>query len=374
MKDDRINVGIIIGGRSVECEISLISGLQAYFAIDKKKYNPTILYLDKNNHLFVGKSLTDLNTYKTDLKKDLEEVFLTNQHSQVYYHTLKHPRKKYPIDVFVPVVHGYGVEDGTISGYLDMYQAIYTSSQLISSAIIQDKATTKALLDKYQLPNIAYQIVNEGVPFHLEIELPVIIKPAYLGSSIGIQIVKEEAGLTGAINEAFKYTDRLVIEKALTSFKEYNCAIFKDRDELVLSCIEEVTHTSDILSFVDKYENELNKLSNASNRIIPALIDDELANKIQNLTRQLYLLFNLSGVVRIDYLYDDINHKLYINEINNIPGSLAFYLFEPLGLTFTELLSKLIHNAIINKSVKNQKITTFKSNILTKKSSKLMNK
>ena len=213
MKDDRINVGIIIGGRSVECEISLISGLQAYFAIDKKKYNPTILYLDKNNHLFVGKSLTDLNTYKTDLKKDLEEVFL------VYYHTLKHPRKKYPIDVFVPVVHGYGVEDGTISGYLDMYQAIYTSSQLISSAIIQDKATTKALLDKYQLPNIAYQIINEGSPFHLEIELPVIIKPAYLGSSIGIQIVKEEAGLTGAVNEAFKYTDRLVIEQVIKCLK-----------------------------------------------------------------------------------------------------------------------------------------------------------
>ena len=133
-------------------------------------------------------------------------------------------------------------------------------------------------------------------------------------------------------------------------------------------------HTKDILSFIDKYETDLNKLSNATNRIIPALIDKELETKIKELTSKIYTLFHLKGIVRIDFLFDNLENKLYINEINNIPGSLAFYLFEPLGISFTELLNMLIHNAMITHHQKSQKITTFQSNILTKKSSKLMKK
>ena len=374
MKDDRIHVGIIIGGRSVECEISLISGLQAYYAMDKSKYHPTIFYLDKNNHLFVGETLNDINTYKLENIKNLKEVFLHHENNQVYYHYVKRPKKKFPIDVFIPVVHGFGVEDGTVVGMLDLMGAIYSASDVIPSAIVQDKVATKALLDKFMLPNIAYQVLYENHPLESDLSFPVIVKPSYLGSSIGINVAKNEQELADALKEAFAYTDEVLVEKALTDFKEFNCAAICDHHQVITSCVEEVMHTKDILSFIDKYETDLNKLSNATNRIIPALIDKELETKIKELTSKIYTLFHLKGIVRIDFLFDNLENKLYINEINNIPGSLAFYLLEPLGISFTELLNMLIHNAMITHHQKSQKITTFQSNILTKKSSKLMKK
>lgn len=374
MKDDRIHVGIIIGGRSVECEISLISGLQVYYAIDKSKYHPTIFYLDKSNHLFVGKALSDINTYKLEDIEKLKEVFLHHENNQVYYHYIKRPKKKFPIDIFIPVVHGFGAEDGTIVGMLDLEGAIYSSSDVIPSAIVQDKVATKALLDKFKLPNIEYQVMYENNQLENNISFPVIVKPSYLGSSIGINVAKDQQELANALKEAFSYTDKVLVEKALTDFKEFNCAAICDHNKIITSCVEEVMHTKDILSFIDKYENDLNKLSNATNRIIPALIDKKLENEIKELTSNIYTLFHLKGIVRIDFLFDNIEKKLYINEINNIPGSLAFYLFEPLGISFTELLNILIHNAMITHHQKSQKVTTFRSNILTKKSSKLMKK
>lgn len=374
MKDERIRVGIIIGGKSVECEISIISGLQAYYAIDREKYNPTIFYLDKNNRLFVGKSLCNIDTYKLEEIIDAKEVFLQRENHQVYYSYLKKPKKKFPIDVFIPIVHGFGVEDGTLCGMLDLYGAIYTSSDVIPSAIVQDKVATKALLDKFTLPNLPYKVIQKNTKLESNIIFPLVVKPAYLGSSIGINIANNKEELDDALDEAFLYTNEVLLEKALTNFKEYNCAAILDHEKIITSCVEEVTHTKDILSFVDKYENDTNKLQDATNRIIPALIDEKLQTKIKQLTSKIYTLFQLKGVVRVDFLFDNIENKLYINEINNIPGSLSFYLFEPMGISFTELLNILIHNAMIYHHQKTQKITTFKSNILTKKSSKLMNK
>lgn len=375
--NDLINVGIIIGGRSVECEISLISGLQAYLALDNTKYNKTILYLDKNNNLYVGDKLSDLSTYKEEVITGLTKVELINIDNQVYYYNVLKPRKKYPIDIFIPVVHGYGVEDGTISGFLDMYDAIYTSSDLIASATIQDKVLTKTLLDKYNINNVEYEVINEETyleDYKTNLKMPIIVKPSYLGSSIGVKVVNSLEELHVAIIESFNYTNRVLLEKALTNYSEYNCAVVKDHDIYITSCVEEVKHTKDILTFVEKYEKDLNKLSDATNRIIPALIDNNLESKIRNLSQDIYKLFNLSGVVRIDYLYDNIENKLYVNEINNIPGSLAFYLFEPLNITFTKLLDILIQNAIITFNKRRKKVTYFKSNILAKKSSKLMTK
>lgn len=384
MQDEKINVGIIMGGKSVECEISLISGLQVYFALDKQKYHPTIFYLDKNNHLYVGKNLNQIETYQNLDIKLLNEVHFEYHNHQVFYYLIKRPKKKHLIDIFLPVVHGYGTEDGTICGFLDMYNAIYPVSDVIPSAIIQDKEATKALLIQHNLPTLPLFTITEK-EYQNDIEqilekilnfesLPLIIKPAYLGSSIGIEVVNNKEELKMALNNAYLYTDKVIIEKALTNFREFNCAIFQDHNELITSCIEEVTHTKDILSFVDKYEKELNKLSDASNRDIPARIPTSLEEEITLFTKQVYQIFSLKGIIRVDYLYDNLTNKLYINEINNIPGSLAFYLFEPLNLNFTTLLNKVIHQALIDYNHKSQKITCFKSNILTKKSSKLMNK
>ena len=367
--NDLINVGIIIGGRSVECEISLISGSQAYLNIDNTKYNKIIFYLDKNNKMYIGKCLEDIETFKTNKFTDLEEVALINKTKQVYYYKIKKPKKLYPIDVFIPVVHGYGIEDGTIQAYLDMFDATYTSSSLISSATIQDKTLTKALLDKYEIDNVEYQILLSEKD-DIKLDYPFIIKPAYLGSSIGIEVVKTKEELKEKLHNAFKYSNKVLIEKYIENFKEYNCAVIKNKDEYISSCIEEVSHTKDILSFVDKYEDN-NKMSSSTNRIIPANISNDLKTKIEDLSIYIYKIFNLNGVVRIDFIYDTDENILYVNEINNIPGSLSFYLFEPLNISFTKLLDILIYNAIYEKHKKDQLITSFKSNVLNSKGLKL---
>lgn len=375
MNNSKINIGIIIGGNSTECEISLISGLQAYLATNDSKYNKTIIYIDKNNHLYVGEDLQYLQTYQEEnfyiKSKNIKEILLIKENNQIYYIYKNKKRKKYPIDIFIPVVHGYNTEDGTISAYLNMYDAIYTSSDVIPSALVQDKDATKALLNHLNIPTLPWQTIVEENNVKVN-KYPVIVKPAYLGSSIGIKLVNNKIELDQALEEAFKYANKIIIEEALINYKEFNCAVLKDHGKLIPSVVEEVLHNKDILTFVEKYESDLNKLSDATNRIIPAQVDEKLYNEIQKLSCTIYKNFNLNGVVRIDYLYDLENNKLYVNEINNIPGSLSFYLYEPLGINFTDLIDLLIHNAIIHYDHKKKITTHFKSNILNKKSSKLM--
>ncbi len=371
----KIQMGIIIGGRSVEHDISLISGLQTKFATSPSKYDTTIFYLTKDNHLYIKKNFSGIDDLKEETFPPQDEVVLSNINQQVYYRYITKPKRVYPIDVFLPVVHGYGVEDGTICGYLDMYNAIYPTSYLIPSAIIQDKWTTKVLLKEKGYPVLHGFLLKENETIDMdEIEFPVIVKPVYLGSSIGISVAKTKEQFKEALKEAFRYTGKVVVEKALTQFLEYNCALIKDHDEIIASCIEEVKHEEDILSFVEKYESDLSKLSDATNRIIPALIDQELEERIKILSKDIYQYLDLDGVVRIDFLYETDTSTLYVNEINNIPGSLAFYLFEPAGIPFSKLIDILVNNAMIRFNNKQKKETSFTSNVFEKKSFKLMNK
>lgn len=375
MENSKIQMGIIIGGKSVEHDISLISGLQANLATNHNKYDTTIFYFSKDNHLYVKKQFSTASDIQYDKLSYKDEVCLCNINKQVYYRYIYKPKRIYPIDIFLPVVHGFGTEDGTICGFLDMYNAIYTGSSLIPSAIVQDKWTTKVLLKEKNYPVLHGFILKEDELLDDdEIDFPVIVKPVYLGSSIGIRVAKTKEELKEALKEAFQYNEKVIIEKALTNFLEYNCAVIKDHNEIIPSCIEEVKHEEDILSFVQKYESELTKLSNASNRIIPALIDEGLEQRIKILSTDIYHYFDLDGVVRIDFLYDLDTESLYINEINNIPGSLAFYLFEPSGISFSKLIDMLVNNAMIRFHQKEKKETSFDSSIFEKKSLKLMNK
>ena len=269
-------------------------------------------------------------------------------------------------------MHGYGVEDGTISGMLELLEVPYSASRLIPSAVLQDKAVTKAVLKERQYPVLPSKTYYEyeTIPYE-EMDYPVIVKPAYLGSSIGIQVAKSELELQVAVEEAYHYTDKIIIEPALTNYKEYNCAVIKDHQQCIASVIEEVKHEEDILSFVEKYEKDLSKLESSSNRIIPAFLPETLEQTIKETSISLYQYLDLNGVVRIDYLYDNQTDKLYINEVNNIPGSLSFYLFEPMGISFEKLTQILITNAILTKHSTDQKKTTFDSNVFNKKSLKL---
>ena len=373
-------VGIIIGGKSVEHDISVLSGLQAKFAIDEEKYDVTVFYLTKDNHWLIGEDLNTLSTYQKGCFDNCKEIVFYPQNNKSCYHYLDKPKKEGYIDIFIPVVHGAGMEDGTLCAYLELINATYTCAKITASSLAQDKVFTKEILTYHQLPVIAFRQLSRSDFSQVSItnivqtlSFPLIVKPATLGSSIGIEKCKDMEEFQEAVHKSFTYGNKMIIEKALDNYREFNCAILKDGMEYHISCVEEVMPSSDILSFIDKYENELNKLSSATNRIIPAVISKELEVKIKTLALKSYQILEMSGVVRIDFLYDNESETIYLNEINTIPGSLAFYLFEKEGITFTKLINILIKNALFEKQQKEKLVTHFNSNVLSKKSIKLKN-
>lgn len=374
--ENKLNVGIIIGGKSVEHDISILSGLQVYHACDKSKYNVTIFYLTKDLKWLIGDDLTLLNTYKNESFNKCQRVYFYSDNNKVYYKLINKKKKPNVIDVFIPVVHGEGVEDGTLSAFLDLLNAPYTSSSLTSSSICQDKIYTKQILLNEGIPTLPFVKLSSTDSFYdilndvKNLGFPVIIKPARLGSSIGITTSNNEESLRKSIEEGKKFGSRLLIEKKLDNFKEYNIAICKNSNKLCFSCIEEVKKSDEILSFVDKYER-LNKLDDSS-RIIPAIISKELEKKIKEICKKAYLVLEMTGVVRMDFLYDVETSEIYLNEINTIPGSFAFYLFEKANISFSKLIDTLIKQALLNKRENDSYLKVFTSNVLSKKSSKLM--
>lgn len=362
-----LNIAIIIGGKSVEHEISLISGLQAILNLDKNKYNIHVLYLTKDNNLVTNKNLTNINTYKNQKYPKKTNCCLYKQNNKTI---LKTKYKKTTIDCIIPIVHGNKIEDGTLSGYLELLGTPYTSSNILSSAIAQDKVITKRILKSYNLKVLPSIDITQSVnlnkidKFIQKHNFPLILKPATLGSSIGIKIASTKEELLYNLKECMQYANKVLIEPKLQNFTEYNCAAYKSGSRLILSQIEEVTTSNEILTFNDKYEDGGLKQTDKSTRIIPAKIPLELEEEIYNTTKQIYENLNFKGVIRIDYIYDLNINKLYINEINTIPGSLAFYLFEGLGIKYQTLLDDLIKQAIIEHNKEEQLINSFENNIL----------
>lgn len=374
-ENNKLNVCVIFGGKSTEHDISIISGIQVYNALDKSKYNAFVIYIDKENKAYMGKNLHLLKTYKKEnIYKHTKKVSLINEFDHVY---IKQKRKKIKIDCFIPVVHGEGVEDGTLSAILDFVGATYITSNITSSSIAQDKIFTKDILRKYHIITPRYLWVKQGDSSNnicenikTKLKFPLIIKPARLGSSIGIEVVNNEAELIDKINKAFMYSNRLIVEEKIENFKEYNCAAFIFKNKIYTSCIEEVLSSNPYLTFEDKYISGKAK-QEEQNRIIPASIPKALEEKIKNLTKIIYQVLDFRGVIRIDFMYDVKKELLYFNEVNTIPGSFAYYLFDKCDISFDKMLDMLIKESIL-KSTKDQKlIKVFKSNLLNTKSLKL---
>lgn len=368
-KKDKLSVCVMFGGRSTEHDISIISGLQVYNALNKDLYNVLVLYITKDNKMLIGSNLNKLNTYQTSKFKKTKEVNIVNINNKTY---IKEKYKKHLVDVFVPVFHGAGTEDGVISSILEFYDATYITSNVLSSSLSQDKAFTKDILRKFNIQSKRYirfkesdkiedivKTINESLLF------PVIIKPINLGSSIGINVVNNKEELKTKVEESFKYDSHIIVEEVVKNKKEYNCACFKYNNHLYISNIEEVSTNNDILTFEDKYLSDI-KTTNNKKRIVPATISEELTNKIKTTTKTIYQILNHSGIIRIDYLYDSVKNKLYFNEVNTIPGSYAFYLFDKDKLPFDKILDMLIKEAILTKKQQNKKIRSFSSNILSK--------
>ena len=374
----KIKVGVLFGGVSVEHEVSIISALQAIKNMDLNKYEIIPIYIDKKGVWHTGEILKDINIYKDmdELKRFTNECILVNKENKFYLQTTGlFKRYKYEIDIIFPIVHGTNVEDGKLQGYLETINVPYVGSDVLASALGQDKVAQKAIYEVNKLPILPYiwfydyEYNNDSEEYLKKINqlgYPVIVKPANLGSSIGIAVAKNEDELQKAIKEAINYDKKILVEKCLTDLKEVNISVLGNYQSIDTSLIEEVNNSHHILTFDDKYLNgNKTKGMSGSSRKIPADISKKMQEEIVDIAKKAFLALGNSGVVRIDFLIDNETKKVYINEINTCPGSLSFYLWEPSNKKYSELLDELIKIGIRNYQYKQKKINSFDSNILS---------
>lgn len=361
-----VNVCVFIGGCSVEHEISLISGLQTVLNLDKSKYNVRVVYLSKNNEFVCLKSFDSLEVFKNgNYLKWKSNCYFKRIKGKTY---LVCKGKKWKVDVCFPVVHGHGVEDGSLSGFIKLLKVPNVCSDILSSGVAQDKAFCKSVLKSKGIRmNKFIEVSKDNLDKQMDkiilsMRFPLIIKPSTLGSSIGIEVCEDKESLKSCISNCLNYDNKVIVEEKLVDFVEYNMACFSYKQDLYLSSVEMVSSKHDYLTFDDKYcEGGLKDL-NKESRVVPALIDEDLKKEISNFTKTIYKKLMFNGVVRVDYLYDNISKKLMFNEVNTIPGSLAFYLYK--DYSFKELLDLLIKDAMYRFNLESGLISSFDSNIL----------
>ena len=363
-----MTVGIVFGGPSVEHDISIITACQICASINPKKYTILPIYYSKNKTFHILQNLTSIEEFKEDIKV-LEEVFITRLGVKFKGKF----RKIIPLDCVIGAFHGKNTESGELAGFFETLGIPYSFNGVLGASIGQDKIIMKKVLKSDQIPildfvSFSYQEYIENYDKILQkintINYPIIIKPTMLGSSIGIKVIYDEKELKKALNYAFKFDEYLVVEKALKNYKEFNCAIIEN----TLSDIEEVDVIDDIFTFEDKYQTKKSK------HILPAQISEELKQEIYDLTRKTSNSLRNESIARIDFLYDLDENKVYVNEINTIPGALSYYLFESKGIFFDELLDKLISLTMKRDYKKKQLLTHFESSVLNSVNSLKMKK
>lgn len=366
----KIKVGVIFGGKSVEHEVSIISGIQAINNMDKEKYDIVPIYLTKENNMYVGELVKEVKNFKNikNVIENSQRVIMVNNEGRV--DLIKYPMKKFgnnlydSIDVVLPVVHGTNVEDGALQGFLKTLDIPFAGCDVLSSAIGMDKYVMKTVLKDNNIPvldclrinDFEYINDNDEVVNRIlnKIALPVIVKPINLGSSVGIKVAKTKDELVEAIEYAFNFAKQILVERVISNLKEINCSVLGNIKECKASECEEPLGAGVILSYEDKYISNKSK-SGASKgmtslgRKLPADIPEDTKKKIQDYAEATFKALNCNGVVRIDFMIDMDTDEVYVNEINTIPGSLAFYLWEASGLKYKEMLSRLIELSLTRK-------------------------
>lgn len=383
----KTKVAVLFGGRSVEHEVSIISGLQAYAALDTARYEPIPLYITKDNRFYTGEHMGTIDSYKQldeCLAKATRVLLVPTGSGEV--ELVRYPGKKLGsnvvgrFEVAIPVVHGTNVEDGTLMGMLEMLGVPYAGCDVTSSALGMDKFHMKSVLQQAGLPVLPAQVFSgkdyaqHGDRVVEQIEAacgyPVIVKPVNLGSSVGISKAGDRDALQTALDEAFGFSARVLVEKAVENLREINCSVLGDAVEAIPSVCEEPVNSDEILSYKDKYlsggksgsktEGGMSSLK----RRCPADIPEELRDRVQTLAVQTFQALGCSGVSRIDFLNDRESGDLYINEINTIPGSLSFYLWEEAGLPFAGLMDKLVELAFKRRRERDALTFSYDTNIL----------
>lgn len=378
----KIKVGILFGGCSVEHEVSIITAVQAMEYFDKEKYEVIPIYIDKNRRWFTGENLLKMDSFKDleTIENRAIEVHLVRQDKDFVLIKAKGLLHKQVgvIDVAFPIVHGKGVEDGSLAGYLDTLGIPYVGPDMLGASLGQDKVVQKQVLSADGIPVTQFVWFYENdyltskdsiLKDIKKLGYPVIVKPARLGSSIGISFVKEEHFIEEAIESALLYDEKVLVEEVVPNLVEVDCAVVGNYESMETSLIGEMNTTNAFLTFDDKYLSEGGKKSCKSESTtgfkIPAVLDKEVEEKIYDYSKKAFRSLNLKGITRFDFLVNQKSKEVYVNEPNTIPGCLAFFFFTKKGKTYTQLLDECVSMTI--KDYKNtvKKVTSFESNVLS---------
>lgn len=361
------NILVFFGGKSCEHDISVITGVLTLNSIDKTIFNPYPVYISRGGEWYTGKELFDVSFYKNFSAKKLKKVTLISGESSLY---IKAKKLKKLCDIYSAIncTHGLNGEDGSLSGLLKLHNIPLASPSLFASSLSIDKEYTKFVLSGIKVKCLDYvKIVDSDYyknkqeaisKIERSIEYPLIIKPCNLGSSIGVSSAKNQTELERAIETALIYDDKLIVEKKLEDFIELNCACYGGENKVVVSQVERPISVNDLLTFQDKYES----FSGGGEREFPARISKKDTEKVRQTTEKIYQSLGFEGIIRVDYLLS--NGKLYVNEINTVPGSLAYYLFTDTLKEFSNVLTEIIEVSVKNFSKYQSRKFDYKSGVL----------
>lgn len=360
-----LKVAVFFGGDSVESDISVITGIGALSSLDAAKYDGIAVFV-RDNKFWVANDQKALSVgvYSKFNKANFKEVYISNK--RLVHAKKVFKEKTIDVDVALLCMHGGVGENGGLQGLLEACDIPYTSTDIAKSAICMDKALTHIFLTKIGVNNVKYQLVNEKVTEEEVNEIfeqfggSVVVKPNSLGSSVGVQAVSDSKQIYKAIQNALRYDKFALIEQKVDNLVEFNCAGICSEDQVIVSGVDIPVRSKEILDFGDKY---LMFDGKAKQEKFDLSIN--LKKTIMETTRRVYEQMGLYGVVRIDYLYDKVTEELYLNEINTIPGSMAYYLFADCGLDLMDITDMLIVSAIRRYKQNKALIKRFDSSLLT---------
>lgn len=384
---NKISLAVFFGGKSVEHEISVLSAQQAIAAFDENKYNIIPIYLTKEGKWYTGDALLQVDNFR-DIKallQQCEEVYLTPAAGDQSIYRVKTSlfgkKKVADFDIAFPILHGAPGEDGSLQGLFELKEVPYVGSDVLSSSVSMDKIISKMVLKESGISVTDYVWFYEAEWYEKEEELikeaeeklgyPIIVKPANLGSSVGISKADNRDELQDAVEAAAGFATRILLETVVTNLTEINCSVMGHNGDIRLSVCEEPLRSGEILSYDDKYmsggkgSKSSGKGMSGLKRKIPAELPPEVQKAINTMAYQTFKVLDNAGTVRIDFLWDRATNKVYVNEINSIPGSLSFYLWEATDLSFTRELDEMVSFALHRQRKREGLTKTYDKNIFS---------
>ena len=371
----KLSIGVIFGGRSLEHDLSVLTAIQAMDNIDKERYEVVPIYITKDLTFYSGGMLRYIDSYKDFrlIDRYATKVNLINKNGKFILQTTGLIKRVYKeIHLAFPMVHGKYTEDGSIVGYLETLGIPIVGSDIYSSSLCQDKVFTKEVLNGNDIPVVDYVYFSDS-DYKLdkedifkkieELSYPLIIKPARLGSGIGIEIVNRKEELESSIEKAMKNDERVLVEEYIADRREFNMAVLLSKGKLIGSVIEEIIK-DEPCNYYDKYRKD--NEDDTFKRIFPADISKTLTEEIEKTSKKTYKVLALSGVARIDYVYDNKKKKLYVNEVNTIPNFFSHHLFDDKNIDYRELLGIMIKEAIDKIHKENDMVKDIEDNLFNK--------